>query len=382
MFGSRFHMYTTQNAQHIDTNIGSGTSYSAPIVTATVALMTQANPELLFNPDTVKALLLNSADENAIKAGSSGTSNLTYEILDSNKISGVSAVPKDKSGAGLLSIKAAIRMAQGGVYYPLVFSYSHYFTTEEYIFDPGTTLEITLVYENNTNNILGTRAYLNNLDIQIIDSNDNVIMQSTDEINNVEAFKVTIATGGWYRFKIVADMNDQNVIIDDDEVGSEIENNNEYLPIDLYATFTFSCACKEKVIIQTDCQQEFAHRMICDACGPFAIEPLDTTSRDITLSNGIQVYFGMLYLFERGNRDARDLMCEIVVSAFSDPSSGNIAVQSSQLINMITTPNVTGETREYYYSITFVQNGKTQTIYMNKITVVIDYFAKTVTILY
>ncbi len=349
------------------TDYVTGTSFAAPMVSGTVALMMQANPNLIGKPDVVKAILMNSADEEAIYYNDS-QANLENElvsqsptVLNSSKAYLISTILREKSGAGLLNISVAIRMAISGVYYPLVFNGSHYFISEEYYFNPATSLEFTLAYEKNTTGLIGTQGYQNDLDVQIIDSDGNVILESNDTINNVEAFKCIIANSGRYRFKIIADVN-------------EGDDSN------FYGSFIFSCDCKNKMISQSDCSNSYAHTITCSACGFSCVEPLKTVSTMITLSNGIRVYFAVTYLFERGNRDARDLMCEIIMCDYIPPSNGGIIVRDLELVNGSETETITGKIKEYFYSVTFEQNGTTQTISVSKITVVTDYFAKTVTI--
>jgi hypothetical protein len=55
---------STTNASPWIGNVGSGTSYAAPMVTGTAALMMQRNPSLQFWPEAVRAILMATATQN------------------------------------------------------------------------------------------------------------------------------------------------------------------------------------------------------------------------------------------------------------------------------------------------------------------------------
>ena len=367
--GTNIHMIGGNNVVE---NLGSGTSFAAPQVAGAVALMMQANSYLIGRPTTVKAILLNSADEEAISSelynGIEENGIVTEDpiIYDTSKIQSSTGILREKSGAGLLNIEAAIRMANSNLYYDFTMSQASTsvmpdtdttMTTETYYFNAGTTIEFGLVYEKSTDEIL-TDFNFNDLDVRIFDSNDNFVFASSDYINNVEMFKCTFATSGEYKFDIFCYYAEQ--------------------PIE--ATFILSCACEEKMITHSNYQLA-QHTVSCDAidgCGFSCYEKHRSISVSKNFGYGTSATFKVYYLFEKGNRqiptfDYFEISVENGVS-----TQGRLWIINPD--GMTTSTNPTGETRTYTYSATIELPDGNPVFPTASFVVRIDYFDKTISI--
>lgn len=362
--------FTTLNNPK-ERNYITGTSFATPQVSGTVALMMQANPYLIGRPNTVKAILLNSADENIISIEVlNGVNNgiITEEpiMYDTSKIPSATGILREKSGAGLLNIEAAIRMSNSNLYYDFTMGQASTsvmpdtdttMTTETYYFNAGTTIEFGLVYEKATDELL-TDFNFNDLDIRIFDSNDNFVFASSDYINNVEMFKCTFAASGEYKFDIFC--------------------YNAESPIN--ATFILSCSCKEKMLTHSNYQLT-QHTVSCDAidgCGFSCYEKHRSISVSKDFGYGTSATFKVYYLFEKGNRqtpmfDYFEISVENGVS-----TQGRLCFINPD--GMTTSTNPTGETRTYTYSATIELPDGNPVFPTASFVVRIDYFDKTISI--
>ena len=212
-FGTKVHMIYNGN----ETEFSVGTSFSAPMVTGTVALMLEANPDLIGKPDTVKVILMQTADEDAI---SDENNDLVCEVVsngvtqcinttDSTQIS-CDCVLRERSGAGLLNPVGAIRSAISGMNETIVFDSMYfipgaYWISDGYQFQAGQTIEVVMVHEKHIHDLIESQADVEtNADLFVLkNSNGAVMATSSSLVNNVEIIKCTINETGYYKFKIL-----------------------------------------------------------------------------------------------------------------------------------------------------------------------------------
>ena len=346
-----------------------GTSLSAPMVAGTVALMMQANPDLIGKPDTIKALLLGSADQNAIyyddtegEEDNEIVSSATFEIVDSQKVENATSVLREKSGVGLLNIPASIRSAISGIYFDCNGG-DH--TTDRFYINANTTIKFGVVYEKYTDEILSS-AYTHQTDIQIIDSNGNIVFKSTDIINNVEMFTCTIKQGDEYRFRI------------DSSVGNGASS-------EMNSTIVLTCVCSEKNMTTPNCATSTyvtgAHSISCD-CGFEVTEVHNwTPTLMIPLSNGAIFIVEIAYLYERGNSTLGEFMC-FKESYYFGPASGtNMTLQGQGPVeNYSLEYTSTGKIVRYSYSLIIEDDGEYSFVTTRQVTFVYDYYNKTITV--
>ena len=255
-FGTNITMLQTNTS----TWTASGTSFAAPMVTGTVALMLQANSNLIGKPDAVKALLMQTAEEDKISVSSNSlvcqkTNGICTDAAGSTYMT-CECVLRERSGAGLLNISGAITAASTGMFESRVFEEMYFFpgmywTSDPYYFEAGKTIEIVLVHEKNTHDIPtgATNETKTNADLYVLkNSNGQQVAYSKSTINNVEIIKCTIQESAYYRFKVLYQDVD---VLDDDlfDYDTDEDPNNDYFfgdehtnaHYDGYYSITFAC---------------------------------------------------------------------------------------------------------------------------------------------
>ena len=238
-----------------------GTSFSAPMVTGTIALMFQANPNLIGHPDAVKTILVQTAEEDKI--------GVDYNDLKSGTPTTTSAVTatgiiRNRSGAGLLNIEGALNATLSGLVQILTFNMDTatagtYWTSDEYYFEAGKDIELAMVFEKYTHEKLYA-SYATNIDIQIIDENNAVVMtmpyasDGTNINNNVELFNCTFVTAGYYKFKVLF-----REVVAQDKIeyyfnqipeGVELPDHVDHKNINV--SFMFACDCENSVLVKEE----------------------------------------------------------------------------------------------------------------------------------
>ena len=191
-----------------------GTSFSAPIVSGAVALLFEYKPALMLEPEKVIAILSASADYYwfDINDGIDKLLNIDEENynsstgnIDITTHNGYSYDPQkglnEYSGAGLLNLSEAFKIAQNGDYF--------YFSTctsspstvfsKQLVFEAGDHVQFSLV---SLRNIEGGS---NGVDDYSFDDYDlllykgsTLIMETESSTSNVEKFYIDIPTNGVY----------------------------------------------------------------------------------------------------------------------------------------------------------------------------------------
>ncbi|MBQ2809443.1 MAG: S8 family serine peptidase [Clostridia bacterium] len=355
-------------------HFGSGTSFAAPMVAGTAALIMQANSDLIGEPTAIKAILMNGADEEAIYYNDIETANvsldnelvtLTPSILNENKISVNSTILREKSGAGLLNIPASIRMAQSKMFYPIMFDYSPYgFVSEKYIFNAGTMVEVGMVYEKFTDEIL-TSKYVYDLNLQILDSTGAVIFESADTTNNVELYKCTFKQTGTYQFKIIASSQD-------------IE---PYVGM-AFTSLIISCACNEKLLSQGACSSA-SHAISCSNqdCGFSCNEIHHVVHATKTLSNGMPITCTIYYCPQKFVSSVPPPSFNYYEMVFSVTTPNGYTFHGVMPAGSNVTQTSVGEIRRLTFeAIIEAPNGNVSFVVTPTFTITIDYYEQTVTI--
>ncbi|MGM9646226.1 MAG: S8 family serine peptidase [Eubacteriales bacterium] len=257
------------------TNYGSGTSFAAPMVTATIALMFEAQPNLIGKPDTIKSILVANANQHIInktncnKTSEDGT--IYNEGCSSN------GVMFSKVGAGLLSINSSIQSALRNDYHRFhitldninsnssYMNYNPIILTNNYHFNEGQKIEFALVYEKITNQSNISEGYEIDMDIKIknVDIVDNPNNPDSNTIfcsklsdtgysnyNNVEIYEITFNSSGNYKFQIYFD-----------DIASSAEDK------DMYISLYVSCGCEIKDIDSFASISEGRQYYGCLGCG-------------------------------------------------------------------------------------------------------------------
>ena len=184
-------------------NNENGTSFAAPRVTATLALMMEANDFLKTNPVYAKAVLLAGADFNGV---SSANSNAL--ISDSQFI-------RNKSGVGMLNTANACSLADSSAYCGSVINLKQDQWTGEYMtytrsqlnVTAGQKIRVVLCYSmpecfsTDTYSAILTNEYENNLDMYIITGGVEVA-SSTSTRNIIEVIEYTTTQTGQHRVRI------------------------------------------------------------------------------------------------------------------------------------------------------------------------------------
>lgn len=189
-------------------NLGTatGTSLSAPMVTGTVALMIEANPDLCDEPGVLKSILLASAFRK-VDADN-------YGLPTTGTIK--SAALSEQEGAGKLDTKNAIYIVNSNRHkYEYLYSYMFPYTSSFYVEASESQIRVALCWlKQNVNNsgindpshdefYLTEERNLSNLDLEIYDPNGNLVGYSRLENGNVELVEFDPTVTGWYTIKVV-----------------------------------------------------------------------------------------------------------------------------------------------------------------------------------
>jgi len=169
-------------------NIGTryGTSYSCPIVAASVALLMECRGEYWACPDSVLSVLTSTARK-------------TYDY--STQENGYLNHFDEKVGAGIMDLE---RMLNADVF-DLVRNTNQWFAAEiisDSIYLPvGTELQIALTWLI-THEKRGTEAYVTDYNLFVLDSSGDLVEGSIRVDSNIEMIRVTLPHSGTYRIVV------------------------------------------------------------------------------------------------------------------------------------------------------------------------------------
>ncbi len=163
-------------------NLGSGTSYAAPMVAGEAALLMERDSKLITRPEAVKAIVMATALNN-IEGGS--------------RLS-------DKDGVGGVDMRAAFHLvdAQWWAWTPAVsdnFPMKH----DVYI-SAGDTVRATIVWDSNPNADYTTNPLQADLDLSVYDPDGSLVTASESTTNNFEIVEFNPSKTGLYEFRISA----------------------------------------------------------------------------------------------------------------------------------------------------------------------------------
>ena len=170
---------------------GTGTSYSAPIVTGIVAQAMQAYSKLVTSPLGSKALIALSADYSLIQTnnGNSAVGNYLYE----------------KSGAGFVIATnfPKTRLTDNA----FISNVGQQRKTNATDYVSGQKTRAVMVFGKNNDSSIGNSSGMDNVDLELVNAtNGQVVASSYSTNNNVEIIEYTIQTNGSYylRFKCIS----------------------------------------------------------------------------------------------------------------------------------------------------------------------------------
>ncbi len=194
------------------TILGTGTSAAAPQVTGTIALMMQAKPSLIGNPHKVKSILLTSADDENVSEtivdNSLRCSTVSYNM---NYFNLATSITRNKTGAGILNIKASIENAIRPISYLCEFTANGSKVTNEIYIPSNIELKVGLVFEKADHDLITQdNPYSTQINFEMIDINTgNVVFSSVateanslSNYDNVKIFDIKTKVTGTYVFRI------------------------------------------------------------------------------------------------------------------------------------------------------------------------------------
>ena len=234
-----------------------GTSFASPIVAGTIALMIQRNPCLENKPDKIKAILLNSANEEEINTSDSDDYQRCATPINSSLYIEVDGVMRNKTGAGILNIRASVENATGAITMSYTLNSASTITTSEYFIPADTEFKIGIVFEK-TDHDKPTEDSPHGtiVNFEMIDINTGTVVlssvydepketeQAEDEnsnlsvYDNVKIFNVTTQKSGTYVFRISATSFDQT-----DASGTTTPSVHENTHSKLNITLAITCSC-------------------------------------------------------------------------------------------------------------------------------------------
>ncbi len=170
---------TTASNPWID-DITWGTSYAAPMVAGLSAILLERDSELLWAPESVKAIVMATALNN---------------IEGSSRLS-------EYDGAGGIDMLAGFRAADEG-WWDLKFVSSSSFPYSYNVYAyAGETVRAVITWDSNPNSSYTTDPLQADIDLIVYDPSDSLVASSTYIFNNFEIVHFTAGQTGWYELEI------------------------------------------------------------------------------------------------------------------------------------------------------------------------------------
>ncbi len=171
-----------------------GTSFSAPHVAGAIALLCEQSPMLLYTPAAIKAVLTTGVSKNAHYY----TPNDRVLTTDENN----PANSYIQYGAGIINC-----LTNATIINNETFDFGYFFATttnsSSYLDLSGNkNVRISLTFELNTASS-NHNTNIDNFDIYLYDSSNNLLASSSTTYNNVEIIDAFIQTSGIYELRIV-----------------------------------------------------------------------------------------------------------------------------------------------------------------------------------
>ena len=270
---------------------GFGTSFAAPQVTGTVALMLQKNSSLIGNPHKVKSILLSSADESAIYKEDDDPIMISSPTTNTMYVTAV-GITREKTGAGLLNVEASISNANN----PMLFSYNFSSITHGakqtthsyYSVYSGQTIKFGGVFEIDSGAFISNSQCNVTMNLRIIELDGTIVFDSnlssaSSWNDNVKMFTVNFASGGLYKFELYFSTRDEAPV-------SGFENN-------INATMIVTCMCENPLITKERESGGTNECIDCANCSYYLEEIWYGDVHEETLSTGT-VSFVMQYDYD------------------------------------------------------------------------------------
>lgn len=177
---------TTTTASPWTGNAGSGTSFAAPVVTGTVALMIQRNAALASWPEAVRAILMATATHNIEGA---------TRLSELDGAGGLNALQADRAAANIASAK------WGGKSYTCSAPATDEVTTMS--LTSGKRLRTVVSWDSDT----AYSDYANrpsaDLDLRVVNSSGTIVASSSSFDNTYEIVDFTVPATGTYKLQVV-----------------------------------------------------------------------------------------------------------------------------------------------------------------------------------
>ena len=163
-------------------NVGSGTSYSAPMVAGLGAMMVQANPNLGCWPESVKAIIMATA---------------LHNIESDTRLS-------DQDGAGGVDMRRAIRLSRSGPWDGEYLYEDDFPIVKNIYLRKGENVRAVLTWDSNPASDYSTDPLEADLDLYVHDPDGVFVTGSASGSNPFEIVEFTPVKAGMYQFTIGA----------------------------------------------------------------------------------------------------------------------------------------------------------------------------------
>ena len=314
-FGTNVIMHGNTNTSEIS---NSGTSFAAPQVAGTVALMMQANMDLIGKPDAIKAILISSAKSDIYP----NTSDFVRK-----QYNGTTATSDTTgyAGGGLVNTNEAIKQTlRNDFQRTYLTSTSSELVTNRYWFYQNQTIEFTMAYEKGNHTIMES-PYEVDVNVQILNSNNQVMFDTlhnahsesciscSSGIDNVESFKVTLPETDSYTFRFYVFKGSF-----EETEGTTIPTIHDSTHNGIYASLCVSCGCDNKNI-QSTFSQTYSFDHSCLNCGSRFSENFSYDNETVNVVNNNVNYGEVIHTIKfRTNSYTRVIIDNVYSCKFNE----------------------------------------------------------------